>query len=251
MPILTTPAILLRSYPYSETSQILRFYSESQGVLGAMARGIRKTGGRRGGPLSTFSEGVLNVQFKENRDLQTFRDFSLTRDRRGIAGSPARLASASALGELILYHAEAEGIPSLYRKLGKGLDAMETTSLDNLPSALLLHLWSLIRELGFGPVIRECVECGRPFQDDELGRFDFGAGGLRCVGCRGEAQGPRLGPGARDQLESMLRGEAPERLNRPKAHLRLVSDFITYHISGGTPLRSIRVLATLTSAHDA
>ncbi len=251
MSVLTTSAILLRSYPYSETSQILRFYSESLGVLGAMARGIRKTGGRKGGAPSTFSEGLLDIHFKENRDLQTFREFSSTRPRRGLASDPIRLAGASVLGELILQHAEGEGNPQLFRGLGLGLDAMEHVGMDSFQPTLLMHLWSLIKELGFGPSVQACVDCGRPFQGGELGRFDFSSGGLRCSSCPGESHGPRLGPLARDQLRSLLSGEVPPELIRPRTHLRLASDFITYHISGGTPLRSMAVLVSLTPESDA
>lgn len=251
MSVLTTSAILLRSYPYSETSLILRFYSESMGVLGAMARGIRKSGGKKGGAPSTFSEGLLDIHFKENRDLQTFRDFSPIRPRRGLASHPIRLAGASVLGELILQHAEGEGNSMLFQGLGAGLDAMEHEDLDSLQPTLLIHLWSLIRDLGFGPSVLLCVECGRRFQGEEMGRFDFSAGGLRCSNCPGESQGPRLGPLARDQLRAILMGEIPSELIRPRAHLRLVSDFITYHISGGTPLRSMAVLVSLTPESDA
>jgi DNA repair protein RecO (recombination protein O) len=249
--ILSTPAILLRSYPYSETSQILRFYSESNGVLSAIARGSRKSGGRKGGELRSFAEGVLGVYFKETRDLQTFRDFSPTNPRSGLATDPVRLAAASVLAELILKHAESETNPALFSDLSLGLDAMESGRRPILLSILLAHLWSLIGSLGFAPLVEACVECGRTVGEDEMGRFDFGAGGLRCPDCAGEHQGPRLGPVARSQLQDLLAGTVREDLTRPDTHLRLASDFITYHISGGTPLRSMGVLANLTSDSDA
>ena len=60
------------------------------------------------------------------------------------------------------------------------------------------------------------------------------------AGCSGPTRG------------SLLAGEAlREDLIRPDTHLRLASDFITYHISGGTPLRSMAVLASLTAGSDA
>ena len=251
MSILSTPAILLRSYPFSETSQILRFYSETNGVLSAMARGSRKAGGRRGGELRSFAEGVLAVYFKESRDLQTFRDFSPTNPRRGLGADPIRLAAASVLAELILHHAESEANPALFADLSLGLDAMESVRKPLLVPVLLAHLWALIGRLGFAPLVGACVECGRPFGDDELGRFDFGAGGLRCPVCTRGHRGPRLGPVARSQLQDLMTGSVPENLTRPDTHLRLASDFITYHISGGTPLRSMGVLANLTSESDA
>jgi hypothetical protein len=50
---------------------------------------------------------------------------------------------------------------------------------------------------------------------------------------------------------ALLSGRLQEELLRPRAHLRLASDFITYHISGGEPLRSMAVLYTLIPAHHA
>jgi len=249
--LLSTPAILLRSYPYSETSQVLRFYTEQRGALSAMAKGVRKSGGRRGGTLSTFSEGLLSVHYRESRDLQTFRDYLPSHPRRGLGQSPLRLAGASVLGELILQHAEAEGNPELFGALGRGLDCMETEEPGALLQGLLVHLWSLIVDLGFGPMVQVCVECGREIVQEEMGRFDFGAGGIRCPDCPGENQGPRLGPLARAQLLSLLAGIRPPELVRPKTHLRLASDFITYHVSGGTPLRAMAVLADLVPDDDA
>jgi hypothetical protein len=56
---------------------------------------------------------------------------------------------------------------------------------------------------------------------------------------------------ARRQLLGMVEGSPTERLIRPFAHLRLASDFITYHLSGGTPLRSMEVLEKLIPEEDA
>lgn len=245
MSLIHTPAVLLRSYPYSETSQILRFYTETLGVVGAMAKGVRKSGGRRGGSLTTFGEGILTVHFRINRELQTFRDFSASNPRSGLGGDPLRLAGASVLAELVLKHAESEGNPELFQTLSEALNRVEGEPMDEFLSVLLIELWSLVRELGYGPMLEGCVECGRPITDAELGRFDFSAGGLRCPSCRSEVGGPRLGPVAREQLQSLLENRLEGALRRPKAHLRLANDFIAYHISGGTPLRSMAVLATL------
>ena len=99
--------------------------------------------------------------------------------------------------------------------------------------------------MGYAPEVDGCVICGRELEEEELGRFDFASGGLRCPGCVEGPVGPRLGPKARTQLRALVQGGGAGELVRPRAHLRLVSDFITYHISGGMPLRSLGVLATL------
>ena len=245
MSLLTSPSILLRAHPFSETSQVLRFYSREKGVLGVLAKGVRKTGGRHGGALSTLAEGNLTLHFRENRELQTFKDFSPLNARRGLARDPRRFAGGAVLGELILQHAGSERNPGLYAGFGRGLDVLEQIGSDRLLTAILQEIWTLIGELGYGPSIRDCVACGNQLEPAEMGRFDFPEGGIRCPRCQTVARGPRLGPRAREQLAKMVERSLEEDLIRPRAHLRLASDFITYHISGGTPLRSMGVLEKL------
>jgi DNA repair protein RecO len=248
---LNSPAILLRAHSYSETSQILRFYSREMGVVAVMAKGVRRGGGKGLGALSTLAEGMLTLYHRPSRELQTFKDFSLLKDRRNLARDPRRFAGASVLGELVLQHAGSEGNPRLYSLLARGLDTMETVGEEELLTGLLLEMWTLIRELGYAPSIHRCVTCGRELEGEETGRLDFAEGGIRCSRCQTGTEGPRLGPRAREQLRGLVDGSLEAGLIRPVAHLRLVSDFITYHISGGTPLRSLGVLGKLISQDDA
>jgi DNA repair protein RecO (recombination protein O) len=243
--LIVTPAVLLRSHPYSETSQILRFYSQDAGVVSVVAKGVRKTGGRQGGGLSTFAEGRLTFYHRESRDLQTFKEFSSERPRRGFSKDPLKLAGASVLGELVLQHAGGDGNPILFKKLSLGLDEVESTGQTVFLQTLLLECWGLVEELGYAPELGVCVTCGRELNVEEMAHFDFASGGIRCPDCQEGSHGPRLGPKALKQLKGLLLGSLEEEIIRPRAHLRLVSDFITYHISGGTPLRSMKVLASL------
>ena len=245
MSVVTTRSILLRAHPYSETSQVLRFYSRDIGVLAVLAKGVRKTGGRHGGSLSTMAEGDLTVHVKESRELQTFKDFSPIKSRRGLASDPKRFAGAAVLGELVLQHAGSDGNPGLYSCLARGLDNLETVGPEGFLTALLLEIWTLIGEMGYTPSIRRCVACGNELEPEEMGRFDFPEGGIRCPRCLTKTLGPRLGPRAREQLANLLERSLAGELIRPRAHLRLASDFITYHISGGMPLRSMGVLEKL------
>ena len=248
---INTPAILLRAHPYSETSQILRFYSREVGVVATLAKGARRNSGRGLGALSTLAEGLLTFYHRPSRELQTFKDFSLLHDRRGLARDPRRFAGASVLGELVLQNAGSEGNPRLYSVLATGLDALEAVEEERFLTGLMIEIWTLIEELGYAPSVRQCVTCGRDLEEGEMGRLDFAEGGIRCSLCQAETQGPRLGPVARGQLMGLVDRSLEGELIRPVAHLRLASDFITYHISGGTPLRSMEVLGRLIPKEDA
>lgn len=247
MTLVTTRAVLLRSFPYSETSRVLRFYTDTLGGVGVMARGVRKGSGKGGTALETFAEGALDLHVRETRDLQTLRDFTADKPRRGLAADVRRFGGASVLAELVLKHAGEEPTPALFDALSAGLDALERAAPEDVVATVLRHGWRLVAVLGYRPMIEACVACGAP-PGDALVRFDLASGGVRCERCA-TASGPRLGPGARAQLLALLDDDVLPAVERPGAHLRLLSDFVTWHVANGRPLPSFAVLAGLLGDH--
>ena len=246
MGIVTTRAILLRSFPYSETSRVLHFYTEALGTVGVMGKGLRAGGGRRGTSLESFAEGELTIYAKPTRELQTLREFVPTRVRRKLAADVARFGGGAVLGELVLRHAGEEANLRLFEALSRALDRLCDVPIEWALPTLLQEGWRLVSTLGYRPVVECCVECGAS-PADEPARFDFAGGGIRCGRCGPDLKGPRLGPRARAQLSALLdQGEpSPPALERPLTHVRLLSDFVTYHLSGGRPLATFEVLVRL------
>jgi DNA repair protein RecO (recombination protein O) len=246
MSLVTTPALLLRSHPYSESSRVLRFFTRDAGLVGVMARGIRKSGARDGSGLESFAGGTLTFYARSTRDLQTFKEFSTEKPRRGLGASPERLGGASLVAELVLRHAGEESNEPLFAALDQAFDRIEASDPASVIPVVISGAWSIVRSLGYGPVLESCVHCDEPLGVHEVGRFDFSAGGVRCPRCSVDAVGPRVGPGAREQLRALVAGEAlPSPLLRPRAHLQLLSDFVTQHVSGTRPLESFSFLARL------
>lgn len=253
--IISTRAVLLRAHDYSETSRVMRYFTEDHGIVGVMARGIRKRSAKGGASAGLFEEVMLTLQMKPGRDLQTLREATGLRARPGLGRNPLALAAASVLGEILLRHHGEEGSPSLYVRLGEALDQLAATPMQLVPGALLVQGWGLVTELGFQPELDHCVSCGADLGDGGMdadaakahgmGRMDFNAGGMRCGACSEGFAGPRVGPGARRQLHGLLLGRVPEPLDYPNAHLRLFSDFVSVHVVGGRPLEAFRVFAAL------
>ena len=77
MSVVSTPAVLLRSFNYSETSRILKLYTKDLGLVSVMAKGIRRGGSRGQASPDTFSRGELTAYVRPTRELQTFKEFSV------------------------------------------------------------------------------------------------------------------------------------------------------------------------------
>lgn len=251
MSLVDARAVLLRAHPYSESSRVLRFLTEARGLTGVMARGARRTGSTSTQGLDTFAEGDLTFYVKETRELQTLKHFTVTKPRRGIGRDPLRLAAASVIGEVVLRHAGAADTHALFGAVSRALDAVEEAERTHITEILLREGWGLVSSLGYQPVVEACVACGGAFGADDMGRFDFAQGGVLCPRCVGERVGPRVGPEARGQLAALLAGALPPKLRRPRAHLQLMSDFVTYHLADARPLETVRIFAALLPAADA
>lgn len=247
MAAVSTSAVLLRGYDYGDTSRIFRFYTRELGLLSVIAKGVRGRSGKGGATLSNFATGDLIAYVKPQRDLHTMKDFACTRLREGLGRDVLRFAGASAVAELVLVHAEAERQPGVFGSLEGAMDALAEAPVERLPATVLAALWTITEAFGFAPQLDPCVRCDRPLGADEVGRFDFSAGGIRCADCGQDTAGPRVGPIARSQLGGLLIGAPPDDLTYARQHLALVSDFISYHVAT-KPLKSLRFLGGLLPA---
>lgn len=244
-----TPAVLLRAHAYGETSRILRFLTESHGLLSVMARGVRGKTGKGGLTLATFASGELTAYVRPHRDLHTMKDFECTRLRSRLGTDVLRFAGASAIGELVVVHAEQEPRPEIFQALELGLDRLEDVPEELVPAACLSGLWQIVAAFGFAPELDVCTRCGASLPAQGIGRFDLAAGGTLCPSCSGNAGGPRLGPVARGQVRELAAGYLSDSLSHTRQHLALISDFVTFHVAH-RPLKSLRFLADMLPARE-
>lgn len=242
MSLLSTRAVLLRAHPFSETSLILRFVTRERGLVSVMARGVR----RRGSPPEIFSSGVLVLHYRGNRDLQHYREFSVMRAHRGLAGDVRRFAGASLLADLVLHHAGEEPSAALFAGLDASLQRLAEAPREMIAVLILSSAWALVALMGYAPELGVCVACGEELDAAAVGRLDYAEGGVRCPRCAGTvSEAPRLGPNAREQLGAFLLGEPVDGLNRVRQHLRVLRNYVHHHISGSRPLPSFPFLESV------
>jgi DNA repair protein RecO (recombination protein O) len=244
MPTVTTPAVVLHSLNYLETSRIFRLATRELGVQSVLARGARRSKQRFGSALDLFASGVAEIQLRPGRDLQTLVSFDVMRARTQLARDLDRFTAASALSELMLRFAQDETQPALYDALITALDEIGEAHEGAARDATLAGAWRLIAELGFGPVIDHCAHCHTALELAASAAFSHPAGGALCSRCAGLAPPGRvLPPDARAALRTWLAG-GQQRLTSDrerKAHVRLLREFLHEHLTDGRPMRAFDV----------
>lgn len=237
MSLVVTPAVVLRTYRYSETSKVVRLATRDLGVQSAIAKGALRPRSRFGAGLELLSEGVAQLYHRDNRDLQTLAAFDVERLRRELAGDLDRFAAAAALAELMVRMAPPAPLPAAYDALTGGLDALARAAAGEVDAAAIRALWYLLGVLGFEPALRACVRDGATIEPEtDAVQFSTAEGGVLCNACvqdRPPAGATRLPPQAWRDLCALndLQAALP-RLDalHAAAHRRLAARFIRHHL---------------------
>lgn len=238
----TTPAIVLSTLRYGETSRIVRLATRDYGVRSAIAKGALRPGSRFGAALQPMSEGVAHLHLADHRDLHLLTAFDLTRLRAGLAGRMDRFAAASAAAELVVRFGATDPMPETYALLAGGFDLLEAAPEVAVEPIALRVLWQLVCALGFTPSLDSCVRDGAPLPPTGDLAFSAGEGGGLCAACAAGAGATRLPEAGRQQLAAFLDPAADlPALDAAwlAAHRRLLARFIRHHLAEGAELPAL------------
>jgi DNA repair protein RecO (recombination protein O) len=240
MSLVTTPALVLQTYRYSETSKVVRLATRDLGIQSAIAKGALRPKSRFGAGLELLSEGTAQLYFRETRELHTLGAFDLTNLRRELAADVGRFAGAAALAEVMLKMAPPAPLPAAYDVLLSGLDALAAAPADRTDATAVRAIWRLVAVLGFAPSLTACVHDGATIAPgDEAVVFSIAEGGAFCSRCAPAAASPspptRLPAQAYRDLVALNAPEAGTDLPNldaahGAAHRRLVARFVRYHL---------------------
>lgn len=242
-----TPAIVLSTLRYGETSKIARLATRELGVVSAIAKGALRPKSRFGASLEALSEGAATIALSRASDLHTLTAFDTLRLRVGLAEQLGRYAVASALGELMLRFAPHDRQPEAFDFLRASLDVLEAIPADVVDSLGLRLVWGLVEHLGFGPSLDRCVRDGREVPAEQSAAFSAAEGGVLCARCSRAVEATVLQPEHRRDLARLLGGEAtlPDLDRRhAAAHRRLVDRYVHHHLTEGTRLPALSFWAS-------
>lgn len=246
MSLVTTPAVVLQTYRYSETSKVVRLATRELGVQSAIAKGALRPKSRFGAGLELLSEGMAQLYFRETRELHTLAAFDLVNLRRDLAADIGRFAGAVALAQVMLKMAPPSSLPAAYDALIAALDALEAASPERADATAVRAAWRLVAVLGFEPSLAACVRDGVAIDSagDAPVAFSVAEGGAFCPRCTpaGPQPSTRLPRQAyRDLLALNDHGADLPVLDpfHAAAHRRLVARFVRYHLGEAGPLSAL------------
>ena len=154
MALFQTEALVLRTFDFSESTQIARMFAPDRGKFSAMARGVKKFKSRLGPQLEAFAHVETSVRAKEGASLGTIVSLELLRDWPIIRADLECHALAAVLFETL-----DRGIQENRRAADLFYLTLEYLEmLGETPDAQSLTVHALLRTLsllGFAPDLRD------------------------------------------------------------------------------------------------
>jgi len=244
MSSLVTEAIVLHAFDYLETSRILRLMTRDAGVQSVIARGARSSRRRFGTAIDLFAQGMVEIQIRPNRELQSLVSFETTRSRPQFALDVGRFTAGSMISELALRASSDESAQGLFETVELALDELTRADSAGTVSAALGGAWHIVSTLGFAPSLDFCANCHADLAPDSEAAFSHSAGGALCSRCARLASGTRLIPStARGAIREWIAGEYGPRVDgaEARAHQRLLREFFSEHLGDRREMKAYSV----------
>ena len=184
-------AICIRAIDYSETSQIVTFFTKSNGKISAIAKGSKRPKSAFGGPIEIFSHGGIVFTDSSREKLATLTELesaSGTGDFTGVGGDLFVLNCCYFAAELLnkMTH-DYDPHPELFDSFLQFLqNAAEKKNKNQMLALLILFQLSLLKEIGLQPVLDCCANCKSQYAERRTQyeiHFSSTANGIICRDC--------------------------------------------------------------------
>ncbi|MEC9259355.1 MAG: DNA repair protein RecO [Candidatus Poribacteria bacterium] len=184
MAVQKTEAIVIRSYPLSDSSKILTFYTKEFGKVRAVAKGAKNTKSKFRGNVELLNHGLLVFFEKPNRDLQNVNEFDLINCFDQLKQDFDQTTYACYCSELVdAIESEGDANPDVFDLLICALKTLPYTK--DIPLFARMFELCLLNETGYMPLFSHCIACSQSLTDVPA-KFSDRLGGLICWNCRSQ-----------------------------------------------------------------
>ncbi len=225
-------SIILRSRDLRESDQLLTIFSEKEGKITAVAKGVKKAKSSLRGCVQPFCHSLLYFNRGREMDLITqgkIIDF-FGNSREDINRTLYSMYIMELIDKSLLERAP---LPGLYTTV---LEVLELINEQGLNLMLVRYFESmLLVNLGYQPVLDQCVLCGsREFSGFH---FSLAEGGLLCTACTRSGDAVIVLGGESIALIKLLCGGKLQTIQRVKGSPRAMQQvefflerYLEYHL---------------------
>jgi DNA repair protein RecO (recombination protein O) len=231
-----TPAICIQTTDYSDTSQVLAFFTRECGIVRVIAKGIKRaTKTRPSCPVDLLSEGELVFSPGRSGGLGTLAEFSESISRAAVRGGLVRINSGLYLVEIVRTMLGLDDPhPEVFDLLHNALDRLGQEDAP-VPAVVAYFQWRFLRNVGLLGDLSVCTACGTPLrQCAASGPVWFSAtqGGIICDRCA-DAHGERIGmiPAALEGMAMLSAAEAGQRATLSDEQAYAVTRVLSYYLA--------------------
>lgn len=179
--ILKTRGIVLRTYPFRESSLFCSIFTEKFGKLKLIAKGARRPKSKFCGAFEPFTHSEVIFYKKETKEVYTISDAVIVDDYKNLRTSEKNFIASEAICEFVDKIAVVEEPnQELYLELLESLEII-SSARDNISGLwVILTLFRLLKFAGLDPHLKDCVRCQRQLSGEKILNFSISEGGLVC-----------------------------------------------------------------------
>lgn len=194
MPLLKTPAVVLKSRKWGDADRIVTFFTLKFGKVRGVARGARRMKSRFGSALEPFVHCDLDLFEKHGDTLYRISQVDIRHAFPTLRNSLETIAGAARVANLAgAVTADGDAVPRVFHALLEGFRAIEGSVDPGLTAAL--YELEVLRFAGYLPHLDRCNAC-QSRAGSGAWFFSPRAGGTVCTPCarREPARCPVVSP---------------------------------------------------------
>lgn len=188
MSLCKTLAITLKRSDYSNTSQIVSFYTRDCGRIQTLAKGSKRYKKKTTGMLDLLTYNEIIFIKKDGVKLYTLTEWELIDNFPGLRENLDKFYAASYLAELVVEFTEENdsNVELFELLLNTLLEISRSASASEITVYLLTFEMRLLKLAGYMPEMTRCVYCEAEIQFKNHVSFSAREGGVLCEKCKNQ-----------------------------------------------------------------